>query len=250
VAPRKERSRWHRWSCRPTWRSSEARELLQEYLIREIEQKHLEASPNETAIVAKWAAEVERRQLREENHNVRALLDQVQESATLLEPCGRILYCNLVALERLREVSGAPRREIIGKTLAELGVSSDFLVGSPLDQLVQHAREHESRELSILGRAKESHFDAVYRPDGTVGAVAVIIRDIHDRRLAQTRLALLAKLSALVGTSDGEQLAEALVRVPIPDFADWCTVNLVEGAGSSGPSWPSAIPRRLLFGTS
>jgi PAS domain-containing protein len=111
------------------------REMLQRYLIREIEEKHLEASANETAIVAKWAAQIERRQLREQTQRLGALLDEVGESAAILEPDGRIVYCNLAALQRLREVSGAPRNEIIGRTLAELGISSEFLIGCSLEQL-------------------------------------------------------------------------------------------------------------------
>ena len=55
-----------------------------------------------------------------------------------------------------------------------------------------------------------------------------MVRDIHYRKHTQTRLALLTKLSALVGISDPDQLAEALVQVPIPELGDWCTVNLLE----------------------
>ena len=82
--------------------------------------------------------------------------------------------------------------------------------------------------MNSSGRAKESRFDALYEPDGTVGAIAVLIHDINNRKLAQTRLDLLTKLSALVGMSDYDDVAEALVQVPIPEFADWCAVNFVE----------------------
>src|SRR5262249_18718137 len=155
-----------------------------------------------TAIVAGWVAGVERRRLREQNQQLCALLDDVQASAALLAPDGRILYCNLRAYQRLHEVACTGRDEIIGKTFAEIGVSSEYVVGCPVERLVPLARAHESVEMRVLGRTKESQFDAVYRPDGTVGAVAVLIHDIHNRKLAEMRLALLTKLSTLVGMSD------------------------------------------------
>ena len=44
----------------------------------------------------------------------------------------------------------------------------------PADRrMVSLARGHESFEMNAWGRAKEGRFDAVYRPDGTVGAVAL-----------------------------------------------------------------------------
>jgi signal transduction histidine kinase/GAF domain-containing protein len=204
------------------------RELVQRYLIGEIEQQHLEASPRETAIVARWALQAERARLRQQCERMSALLDGVNESTAVLAPDGRILYCNRRAFERLHQLVRVPRDEIIGKTFAQLGLTPDLVVGISLDQLVPAARGRESRELTFLGRAKESQFDAIYRPDGAVGAVAVVVNDIHRRKLAQVRLALLSKLGAQVGLSDPDQLAEALAKVPIPELADWCSVNLLE----------------------
>ena len=61
-----------------------------------------------------------------------------------------------------------------------------------------------------------------------MGAIALIIRDVQHRRLAQTRLDLLTKLSALVGMLEYDDVAEALAQVPIPEFADWCVINFIE----------------------
>ncbi|HEY7371365.1 MAG TPA: ATP-binding protein [Polyangia bacterium] len=204
------------------------RELVRHYLLGQIEQKHLCASADEAAILAEWPEQAERQRLREQNQRLCALLDDVQESAALLAPDGRILYCNRQALQRLQEVVRIGRDDIIGKTFAEIGVPSEYLVGCPVDRLEATARAREAVQLRILGRTKESQFDAVYQPDGTVGAVAVLIRDIHNRKLAEQRLALSGKLSALVGLSDPDRLAEALAQVPIPELADWCSVNLIE----------------------
>ena len=205
------------------------RELLRRYLIEQFEQKQLEASPAETAIVGEWVGTAERTRLREQNQRLRTLLDDVEDSAALFGPDGRILYCNLPAFQGLRSALGVPRGEIIGRTPAELGVPAELVIGRPMKDLLPLARGHESFEATAWGRAKEGRFGAVYRPDGTISAVALVVRDIHNRKLAETRLDLLTKLSTLAGMMEYEEVAEALVQVPIPEFADWCAVTFVEG---------------------
>ena len=160
---------------------------------------------------------------------MRTLLDDVEDSAALFGPDGRILYCNLPAFQGLRSALGVPRGEIIGRTPAELGVPAELVIGRPMKDLLPLARGHESFEMTAWGRAKEGRFGAVYRPDGTISAVALVVRDVHNRKLAETRLDLLTKLSALAGMMEYEEVAEALVQVPIPEFADWCAVTFVEG---------------------
>ena len=98
------------------------RDLVQSYLMEQIEQKHLEASLRETTIVAEWAARAERKHLCDQNHRLASLLDRVHESAVLLAPDGRILYCNLRATQGLHDLVGVSRSEIVGKTPAEPGI--------------------------------------------------------------------------------------------------------------------------------
>ncbi len=204
------------------------RELVRDYVINEIEQRHLDASPSESAIVADWVGKMDRDRLREENRRLRALLDGVQESAALLAPDGRILYGNRMALGRLRARIGVPLGEIIGRTPAELGVPGELVVGRAIDELVPLARAHESVATTAWGRAYEERFDAVYEPDGAVSAIAVIVRDVHNRKLAETRMDLLTKLAALPAMMGYEEVAKALVEVPIPEFADWCAITNID----------------------
>ena len=104
--------------------------------------------------------------------------------------------------------------------------------------------------MNAWGRAKEGSFDAVYRPDGAVGAVALLIRDVHERKLAQTRLDMLTKLSALVGLSDFEDVAAALAK-----RADSAVRRLVRRRASatttrsSAPSSRTATPAMRRCGT-
>ena len=166
--------------------------------------------------VAKWAAEAERKRLNEQNCRLGALLDQIRDSAALFGHDGRILYCNRRATQALREAIGVPRGQIIGRTPAELGVSSEILIGRPIEELEALARAHESFEMHAWGRALEGQLDAIYRADGTVNAVGLTVRNVHQRKLTETRLSLLTKLSALSGMLECDEVAEALVRVPIP----------------------------------
>jgi signal transduction histidine kinase len=204
------------------------RKLVQRHVIGQIERRQLRASLREATIVARWSGQTESARLREQNQRLCALLDGMSDSAALLAPDGRILYCNRRAFQRLHQWVRVAREDVVGKTFAELGVSTEFMIGCSRDQLVPLARMHDSRELSFLGRTRQIKLDALYESDGSVGAVAVVVREIHGRKLAETRLALLTKLNALIGVSDPDQLAEALVQVPIPELADWCIINMIE----------------------
>ncbi len=204
------------------------RELVRTYLIEQIEQRHLDASPSETVIVAEWVGQADHARLSEQNRRLGTLLDCVKESAVLFGPDGRILYCNRRAFQKLRDRIGVRRGEIIGRTPAELGVPGELVIGRPFDELVPLAREHQSFEMSAWGRASEGHLEAIYRADGPVGAIALVVRDIHSRKLAQMRLDLLTKLTTLAATMEYAEVADALVQVPIPEFADWCALTSIE----------------------
>jgi PAS domain S-box-containing protein len=204
------------------------RELLGRHLIEQIAEGRLEASPAETAIVARWGVEADRARLRDQNDRLRALLDDVEESAALFGPDGRILYCNTRSCERVREELGLPRGELLGKTPAELGVPPEIVIGRPIEELKQLGHRRETFEMTVGGRLKEGRFNSIYGENGQVAAVSLVIRDIHNRQLAQTRLNLLIKLNALVGILEHDELADALARVAVPELADWCAIHFIE----------------------
>ena len=203
-------------------------DLLERCLKEQIVQKGLNVAPVENAIVHGWRCRVDRRCLREQNKRLSALLDDVHESAAMLSPEGRILYCNRQAAADLCEAARIPRYQVIGQTPGELGIPMELIIGRPIAELVGLARAHESFEVTSAGRATETQFDAIYGADGEVNAVALLMRDVHGRKQAQQRLDLLSKLGALVGVLDYDQVAEGLARVPIPELADWCSFSLVE----------------------
>ncbi len=201
------------------------RELVRRYLVDQIKHEHLEASCEEIVAVGEWATQAECTRLREQAERLSTLLDDVEENALIFASDGKIVHCNRLASQRLHELMGVREGEILGKTVAELGIPNELVVGRPIDEMVNLARAHESFEMTALGRAQEGTFDAIYRPDGSIGAVALLVRDIQAHKLAQTRLEMLTKLNALVGVSDFEDVAAALTRVAIPQLADWCAVS-------------------------
>src|SRR5262245_63040449 len=106
-------------------------ELVRRHLTEKIEQKRLEASAHETAIVDAWQFHADLACLREQNRRLITLLNGVQESAALFDPDGRLLYCNPQASQVLLRVAGIPRAEIFGKTPDELGIPREVLLGRP-----------------------------------------------------------------------------------------------------------------------
>ena len=203
------------------------RQLVRGYLIEQIEQRLIDASPSDIVIVTAWVVHATCNRLDEENRRLRALLDNVPESAVLASPDGRLLYCNLRAAQHMRALFGLPQHEVIGKTAAELGIPAQLVIGRSIEEITTLAQSRERFEMTAWGREKEGQFDAIYRPDGTMSAIALVVRDIHNRKLAETRLDLLTKLSAVAGMLDFDEVGKALVEVPLPQFADWCTLNVI-----------------------
>src|SRR5262245_55427841 len=72
-------------------------ELVRRYVIEKIEERLADASPMEAAIVSEWASKTELRRVREENRQLRTLLDKVDESTVILTSDGRFTYLNRTA---------------------------------------------------------------------------------------------------------------------------------------------------------
>lgn len=227
---------------------SEERELMRRYVIEQIGQHQLEASPIEAALVSQWACSTQLRRVHEENQRLRTLLDAVDESTVILTPDKHFIYVNRHAAQVLRRECGIAEDQIVGRTPDEIGVPTALFPARSSDEMLAMARSKHKIETVSWGRTKESEFDALYAPDGTVSGIIIVARDVHARKLEQARLSLLNKLGALTGTLDYDEVAVALAHVPIPELADWCGFHIVQNKKITerfiAPRDPAKIPLR------
>jgi serine phosphatase RsbU (regulator of sigma subunit) len=64
------------------------------------------------------------------------------------------------------------------------------------------------------------------------GGLAMYFSDVTERRVAQERLAMLARVSAeLAGTLDVDTAATRIPRLIVPVMADWCILTVLDGDG-------------------
>ncbi len=208
------------------------RQRLRRTVLAEVESRRLDVSLAEMVIVADWSSSVERRRLREENRRFSALLNAVDDGVMLLSLSGRTLYLNRRAAADIGGATGLSADDIIGKTSVEAGFPPDLT--RPLEALIQRAVAGEiiAEDLMVPlengRRWVDFKLTPVHRSDGAIGAVALVGRHIHERKLAQIRFQLLAKMSSMVGLTH-EALLESVARLSVPELADWGAVYVVEG---------------------
>ena len=133
------------------------------------------------------------------------------------------------------------------------GYTADEIIGKPLEILVPLDHPDELPELMRRLKSGEriEHFETVrVRKDGTrldvsltisplkndqgeiIGA-SKIARDITARKRSEAALRFLAAASkALADLTDPLSTMQKVARFAIPDFADWCTVDMLEHDGS------------------
>jgi PAS domain S-box-containing protein len=204
------------------------RELIRGVVIQEASRHSSEVSVEELVLLSDWAYATERKQLRESYRRLSDLLDDIDDGVGIIAPDGRIEYLNKALALQLQGVTGVRRDEILGKTVSELGLPAEHNLSRDPDELMAFGRLSTADERLFLGRWQKTKFKAIQTPREGVTGMSFSIRDIHEPRLAEVRLTLLSRLSALVGRVDTGDLADALASVIVPELADWCIVNIVE----------------------
>ena len=138
------------------------------------------------------------------------------------------------------ETFGHRAEDALGRDLGELVVPPDLRDG----YRTALASLRGGGESPYLGRRLET---TAVRADGTTFPVAVtiarvpgagpqafagFIRDITDQKRAETEQRLRARTAELLATaSDYEGTLRAAVRLPVPDLADWCWIDLPDPRG-------------------
>jgi PAS domain S-box-containing protein len=204
--------------------AEDERQRLRDAVIALVEQRHEPVSLPEMAIVSDWSATpVESRQYA-------SLLDSVGDDVLLVDARGRILYANRHAREDMRTFAAIP--ELVGCSIDEISLPPAFVATTHENIRRVFAGATVAEDMlfpwATGARWYEHKLTPVLNDDGTIGAVAVVIRDVHERVVANKRLALLSKVSALVGRLEYEEVMQAVARLSIPELADWCAVAVIE----------------------
>jgi PAS domain S-box-containing protein len=205
-----------------------------------IERHALDVPSHEMRLLSRWLitracapALARAARVTEQNRRLAALLDAVPDPLSAVNREGRLCYLNRASLEVAHAVSGVPMDQIAGKSMQELGYPSASVHGHGDDDLAK-ARTGSTITTEVpyptpTGvRWFEQKVSPIYREDGSVASFAAISRDIDDRRRAQVRLSLLSKLGSLAGLMDYKHVLSAVARLSIPEFADWCLVDVLE----------------------
>jgi PAS domain S-box-containing protein len=194
------------------------------------ERRHLLA-PRDARILSDWFGQLTEYALREENRRHRAMLDAVPDCMVLKSATGEVLYANRSALEAKRRPSGTAPGELNDQSLPE--VPEEFRVSVEADFRRTFAGETVTSERRFPvengWRWREIHGSPLFGPDGTVTAAVFTIRDIHLRKMAEGRLKFLSKVGTLTEALENEGVLAAVARMSVPDLADFCIIDVVEG---------------------
>jgi len=187
-----------------------------------IEERKVEASLREMRILSDWLtarastpALARAEEATELNCTFAALLDAVPDPIAAVHRDGSVRYLNRAALAVPHSPGGLPFGEHIAKAIAGAMVTTENVFPTP-----NGARWYEHK------------LSPICKEDGTLVSIAVVSRDIHDRKRAQTSLSLFSKIAALAGTLDYEEVLSAVARLSIPELADWCVVDVVDERGA------------------
>jgi PAS domain S-box-containing protein len=228
--------------------------LLGDCIHELIEEGTVEASLRELRVLSDWLtaraaapALARAEEATEVNRRFAALLDAVPDPIATIHPDGGICYLNRAALAVAHSAGGLPSGELAGRNWRELGYPSDLAPGASPEPPAT-SREHDEHLAKAAAGATvttenvlptpngarwfEQKLSPICKEDGTLVSVAVVSRDIHDRRRTQTSLSLFSKIAALAGTLDYEEALSALARLSIPELADWCVVDVVDEHGA------------------
>jgi PAS domain S-box-containing protein len=190
----------------------------------------------ELGLVTEWFAATSQLILREHNRVLRILVDAVPDHLALHDADGRILFTNRAARNDVIAALGGLERDPVGQGLGDIPGLEDFAAQ------VEHgfAQAFDGRTTSSQVRfpsAEGWHWrEQIVSPyldgDGAVRAVAIVSRNDHARRLSEDRLRLLSKLNTVGDTLDQEGALSAVVRLSVPELADWSIVDVVDEGGS------------------
>jgi PAS domain S-box-containing protein len=167
--------------------------------------------------------------------NVMSILD---EAVVIHDSQGELVYANPAAAEMMgfattEEAASAPTSEVRGRfeIRTEAGellrpeelVGRRALDGRPTEPLVLRTTNREDgSERWVIARAKP-----ILGPDGKALYSVTAIEDVTEVKRAEFAQRLLARVGELLASStDYQRMLHGLTALTVPEFADWCSVNV------------------------
>jgi PAS domain S-box-containing protein len=184
-----------------------------------------------------------RRALHGSERRFDAIVGSLSDAVTIRDRNHRFLYANAAALAHL----GFASWEDLQAT-APAEIMADYLVwtedGHPVTMgdipSVQILRGQPAEPLlirTVHRRSGEQHWNLLKAAPllddaGEVEATIMIIEDVTEQKRAERQNAFLAQASAVLASSlDYEQTLRNVAELAVPDFVDWCAVDLVDEDG-------------------
>ena len=168
---------------------------------------------------------------------LRLIVDSVRDYAIyLLDPDGTIKTWSRGA----QQIKGYTPEEVIGRNFAMFYPPEDVAAGKPQRQLTTAAEEGAYQDESKHVRKDGSRFwahvvvTAVRNENGELRGFVNLTHDISEQRRSRERLEFLTEVSRTLAQSiEYEETLRRIANVAIPEFADWCAIDLLsEGSVS------------------
>lgn len=174
-----------------------------------------------------------RKRAEEEERRLTAIVENTPDFVGFADAQGRVQYVNPAG----RALIGlGPDDGLAGRTIA--GLHPEWAAAQVLAEGMPAALQDGAwtGESVLLGRDGEdipvSQVIVAHRaPTGEVQGWSTILRDMRERKRLESGQQFLVEASqVLVSTLDYESVLERLARLVVPRLADYCLVDVVEGA--------------------
>ncbi|MEK6328295.1 MAG: SpoIIE family protein phosphatase [Actinomycetota bacterium] len=170
------------------------------------------------------------------------VMSMLNEAITVHDASGDLVYANhaaarLVGFTTPQEVVEATEHELLGRLeiWAEDGTRLDR------DRIAQRLRagrlpQREQVRLALGAGSVERwavvSSEPIEAPDGSLLYAVTTIEDVTELKRSELAQQLLARAGELLGASiDYQHTLQAIARVAVPQFADWCCVNILDQSG-------------------
>ena len=174
-----------------------------------------------------------------------AVMSKIPEAVTVHDANGTLVFANDVAAEWLGLASGEEvvarwRPGRVGLRLEDVYDESGAPISDrdpvaprltsgalPFRQLMRSVRRGDGRERWLVVSA-----DAIRGPENEVLYAVTTLEDVTETKRSELGQRLIARTAELLAAAgDTRAMLRRVAELAVPDFADWCAVNLVSPDG-------------------